>query len=124
MDDENNNENNVVPLLPHGNQPLLMMGEEQMEHALDSLTVGIIGDMLKDARRGKDQDLVAAVAVLTMANGEERIVGWNSEYGDGEGSRCVEDTVRTCQKYGLLREGETIKVQLWPVGKIDKAPPQ
>lgn len=117
MDDEN--ENNVVPMIPNPGKPIIEMDAEERDHVFSSLTLDIHKGMLEGARRKEDQDLVAAVTVLRLANGEERVVSWASEYGDGDGRRSQEEIVTDCEKFGLLKAGESIEVRLSRVTAVD-----
>ena len=120
---EYDDENDVVPLLGNEDQPLVSMSDDQLEHTFDALALDINKELLGNARRGEDQGLEIALSILTTSDGDERIVSWGAEYGDGEGGRIQEDTVRRCQKFGLLQEGETIEVRFvrfWKVLEIEE----
>lgn len=67
--------------------------------------------MLDVARRGDDQHISVLVVILCMANGKHRIVYWEAEYGDMQGSRSVAEVAANLRP--LLRTGEQICLAGW-----------
>lgn len=120
MDDENND--NVVPLTPHKDKPFVEMSDEHRDHTFGSMMLDIHRRMLKDARAGRDQDMEIAATIL-HTDGEEKIVSWSAEHGDGEGLGMEEDTVRSILKFGLLKEGERLEVRCLGVVKTEVREP-
>lgn len=65
--------------------------------------------MLQDAREGKGQDFIIAVAILILPSGSERNVYWDDEYGDYEAIHQVDEAIAGMLRMGLLKPGESLR---------------
>jgi hypothetical protein len=88
-------------------KPIVEMAPDEMERTFDDLESPIDG-MLAEARTSPPALIQVAAAVLKTADGREAIVHHVCEYGDGDGSEQVGETVRRIRRSRKLLPGETI----------------
>lgn len=91
------------------NKPIVEMTELELKRMDDEIGDILEEPMIQDAREGEGRLLVAA-AILTLPNGDGRLLHWGDEWGDGEGSRLSEHMVVIAKR--ALQEGETARLDL------------
>ncbi len=91
------------------NKPLVEMTKKELADTFEELGRPFDRGILNDARRQKTPEPVClALAVLTLADGQERIAYDTLEYGDDEGFEDVSRFVRSAGT--MLRKGESIRL--------------
>ena len=101
-------------------KPLMEMTPQEFDMAMDSAGRNIDRRILDAVRRGEDQDVVLAVAILTLPDGTRRIAVTGCEYGDGEGIRFAKGFVAGVKRTHLLHKGERIHVETWRMERSNR----
>jgi hypothetical protein len=92
-------------------KPLAAMNDIEREHAWDSISDPIHGEMLTDARCSEvNAAIVLAAIILVAGDGTRRCVTHVAEYGDNEGVSSMLDTARQIRRSGKLLDGERVEV--------------
>ena len=74
----------------------------------------LAGTILRDAR-AKDEHVCLVIAVLVLPDGSRRLLHYDEDYGDGEGTNNVVAMVRTVHSNSMLEDGERIEVATYSI---------
>lgn len=104
----------------HREKPLVEMSRSELDSTFDELGKDLHVAILRDARAGKGQDIILALGILTLADGSERLAFSDTEYGDGEGIRVIDDDVSLALRLHLLEPGEQLRREVVKVVRYVK----
>jgi len=95
------------------NKPIMKMDDLEQERAFDEICCINDAAMMDESVEESSGTMDVAVAVLTRPDGSRSIPFHTEEYGDGEGTRQVGQTVRRLRRTGKLKQGEKIDREVW-----------
>jgi hypothetical protein len=114
-------------------KPLIEMSPGELEDCFDRTGMDLHRAMLQDAREGKGQGVVLVAALLLCPTAPlVRQVVVTLDYGDGDGTRYIDDFVAGVKRCGLLAPGEDLQRMIFqriplsallcsymPIGKVN-----
>lgn len=81
-----------------------------MDEMIDKFEIEAEQELLQDARSEKDQLITAAILVLKAPNKTTRIVTYDVEYGDDQGTKFIRETKKSMEDHCLLKENEFLDI--------------
>lgn len=107
------------------NLPLVEMDKEQLQATFDAIGMDTNISMLNDTRKGVQDPIIIATALLCLADGTERIAYAVLEYGDDDGFSQIENFIAECERCALLKRGESIRLAIYePNGLVEITRPK
>jgi hypothetical protein len=97
-------------------KPLIEMTEKELKDTFRELGCLTNFEILQDARHNKGQEIIVAMAVLTLEDGTERRAYDQLEYGDEEGTKMVQNFIEEITETpGMLKPGEKLELRIQQV---------
>jgi hypothetical protein len=84
------------------------MDELEFHREWDASTKELHQSVLSDA--GRENVVQVTCSILTDVDGTKKLVTYQPEYGDNEGTSYMRDFVRSCRRQKLLKEGQHLDV--------------
>lgn len=101
------------------NKPFIQMTDAELKETFREIGLLDNFEILQDARHGMGQDILLAIAVLTLPDGTERRVYVAFEYGDGDGENTVQGFIDEINETpGMLKDGEKVELRIQRVTEL------